>query len=1180
MGRVMRFVTTGELEKELKELNVSLFNLMSGNRLLDRISSALTAYVLQDEAGVREILIFHKHTPRRFIFKRSTRISFKDRDQKNVFYDIVFDENFGGLQAMLYHTDGERLFILQDDKADMKGGKLSELRYTLFESSYAELQIHILHLVDGIHIQCLDKTGDSLLHFCSFDLVADPIQRFIHYMQEMSFPFYQVAENAFLKKVHANAKEICESNLMQKAFESNLLSVSDIMLSATKLYLFICKNAHLKAENEFICRIIRECISVAPKKMNSLTYDLMRELLEDKFYSQYISGNNIILYSMHVCANDLSLESFFDLIDLLAMFKNYLAGKEARLEIIIHGDDLVEKLNSFLVWTKDRNYDEFSAFLSDLGNISFVLCEDTEFDWFTYYINIEKKTKAICSDVISNLSAMLNDKIEIIALDSYAGPKTLLYSNKNIYIFHQKCDCSHLEYRQGDNLFCINTAFFDTETDEHMNSDYLLINMDILIKKIFDQIDAYFDANSGKEKSFNHIIFCIDSQNKTPYAYINNCLMTVVNRCSMELIDRRVFSFVFRYIQKNHGTPNEIIIKYKNDTGYYFKQPGVQTTDAIESRRRKAIQSGGIWAYDIPDLLKIVADEFRVKNHIDKPHDPSYEKFIELEVDPASIEIDEKTGMIDCDKGSLILALADNGSPRPQGKNIAGVIIGVQTLDLGIGLKVMRVLIIGDLTHVSKGAITSEECLRINLAIQYAYKHGLPIDWFSASFGVKIDNDSGVENLDASASTCRTIVRYSQDYGMPINIVVCDTNIGAQSYWDALAAICLDTHSILIMTAKGAMSLTGHLALTSAFYKNLHSDDIPTYAKRLFPQGLQSLAGYRQVHGPNGEATEYASNISQACEKLLRHHFYTYAEHFQQMAGDRPGGHDYHSRSIYEHTSSDSKISIKQELKKIMNGLIANRYAIIEAFRDQDSPDPLYLWEDATGWDVAVLQSGCMPQISSTIVCEIILGNRPVMLIFPPLGSLTPLDSEVIAKAIGKASGHLPVVILGYLTGFNSDPLSMQNKQLSQGASIVRAIVHYQGALIIINLGCMIGGSYVVFSRQLNSCIRIIAVEGAKAQVTGGNIASKVIFHSRICKKAKAELQNKFITSTALELKPDKNSVDAAFRAIVSEMEEKEGKAFEKIHDAQRAKSVGSVDVIIPAAEIRREVIYQIEDIL
>jgi hypothetical protein len=68
--------------------------------------------------------------------------------------------------------------------------------------------------------------------------------------------------------------------------------------------------------------------------------------------------------------------------------------------------------------------------------------------------------------------------------------------------------------------------------------------------------------------------------------------------------------------------------------------------------------------------------------------------------------------------------------------------------------------------------------------------------------------DSGTENLDWCARSIRRIVEFTQAGG-EINVVVDGINVGAQPYWNAEATMLMHTRGILVMTAEGAMVLTG-----------------------------------------------------------------------------------------------------------------------------------------------------------------------------------------------------------------------------------------------------------------------------------------------------------------------------------------------------------------------------------
>lgn len=601
----------------------------------------------------------------------------------------------------------------------------------------------------------------------------------------------------------------------------------------------------------------------------------------------------------------------------------------------------------------------------------------------------------------------------------------------------------------------------------------------------------------------------------------------------------------------------------------------------------------------IPELLDQVVANF---NHqYGKSHKQS--SFVELELDLESIKIHEKTKSIDYNTGKLIPVLNQNGQRAYKELHVGAVIVGIRTDDMGIGIPIKRVLIIGDLAHPRNAVISSIECTLINAAIRYAAKEELPIDWFAASYGVEISADKGVESLDASASTAREIVKYASHHGVPINVIIDSENIGAQVYWNALATIVQESRGILIMTEQGTMALTGHRALVSALYSKLHSLDISTYTKKLFPEGLRSLGGYASIYGPNAEAMIGVPDLKAACEALMHHHYYSYQSKLTQIVSCRK-----RPKAAAEKDLSVDMDQFKKEITALQSGLKPNEQIILNYLKDPNFPPPLRFWQDAQGIQDQSLEKGRLSQKPSTIVQEMIIGSRPTMVIFPPVGPLTPFDSLIIAKAIYKANGRLPVLIIGNLTGFNSDPLSMQNSQLFAGSSIVKAIVDHEGPIIIVNLGCLIGGSYVVFSKELNPQLHILALEGARIQVVGGHIATKIIFHSKILKEARKFIEvssealsnsvkhshphhitahkghpgtsEKSIKGYPSRLNEIDKEMDSVLRRLVEEFEKWEASCYDKQHTVERALQLGAIDEIISIKHLKKAIIRHREEIL
>lgn len=587
----------------------------------------------------------------------------------------------------------------------------------------------------------------------------------------------------------------------------------------------------------------------------------------------------------------------------------------------------------------------------------------------------------------------------------------------------------------------------------------------------------------------------------------------------------------------------------------------------IEQRELQIISKGAVWAYRIPLLIESLAEEFRHKQ-LASAEKARFSGFIELDLDHSKTVIHPTTGSIDYNYGELMPV------DRPIGQNEAGVVIGIKTDDLGLGYPVKRLLIIGDLSHASRGAIRGQECIRINAAIRYAAREKIPIDWFAASYGVQIHRERGVEGLDAAASTLREIVDNCHHKGLQINFIINETNIGAQSYWDSMGAIIHDTSGIIIMTPGGSMALTGPKSLACALYSTVPSEKIGSYTDALYPEGLQSLSGYRRVHGPNGDSTLFAETLSDAIRGLLLHHYYGYLKTNEHLAQKR--------RSYFEYIPAiDEQESLQKEMDNFLKGLKPNRMSILNYLHDYGSPQALQFWQDAKGIQKQLPQNGDLPQEASTIVEEMLIGGYPTLVIFTPTGPLTPADANIISRAIYKANSRMQVLIIGSLSGFSCDPLSMENRQLLEGAFIAKAIVEHKGPIVICNLGSLVGGTFAVFNKQLNKDLRIIAIEGARVQVIGGKSAAKVVFHSSICKQADQDSRVvQAIQKIAKRSLEEKAEVSHELRSkVISEIEEREGLLFDKFHNAQRAMKVKSIDQIASFTSLKEAIISNFEEL-
>jgi hypothetical protein len=85
------------------------------------------------------------------------------------------------------------------------------------------------------------------------------------------------------------------------------------------------------------------------------------------------------------------------------------------------------------------------------------------------------------------------------------------------------------------------------------------------------------------------------------------------------------------------------------------------------------------------------------------------------------------------------------------------------------------------------------------VAIDLAEREGLPVEWVPISAGARIAMDSGTENLDATARVVRRIITFTERGGV-IHLIVYGVNVGAQSYWNALATMVGRGRGVLVMT--------------------------------------------------------------------------------------------------------------------------------------------------------------------------------------------------------------------------------------------------------------------------------------------------------------------------------------------------------------------------------------------
>jgi acetyl-CoA carboxylase carboxyltransferase component len=164
-------------------------------------------------------------------------------------------------------------------------------------------------------------------------------------------------------------------------------------------------------------------------------------------------------------------------------------------------------------------------------------------------------------------------------------------------------------------------------------------------------------------------------------------------------------------------------------------------------------------------------------------------------------------------------------------------------------------------------------------------------------------------------------------------------------------------------------------------------------------------------------------------------------------------------------------------------------------------------------------------------------------------------------------------VVLANLSGFDGSPESLRNIQLEYGAEIGRAIVNFDGPIVLCVVSRYHGGAFVVFSATLNDRMEVLAVEGSFASVIGGAPAAAVVFTRDVDERTQRDERVR-----ALEAQGASQAEIATVRdAVRTEKLGEVAAEFDAVHSVQRAQDVGSVHRIIPAARLRPELVAAIE---
>jgi acetyl/propionyl-CoA carboxylase alpha subunit/acetyl-CoA carboxylase carboxyltransferase component len=514
---------------------------------------------------------------------------------------------------------------------------------------------------------------------------------------------------------------------------------------------------------------------------------------------------------------------------------------------------------------------------------------------------------------------------------------------------------------------------------------------------------------------------------------------------------------------------------------------------------------------------------------------------------------------------------------RPYGHNKAGLIAGVvSTPTERYPEGISRVVLCGDPLK-ALGAVSEAECARIIAALDLAEQLRLPVEWFAISAGARISMDSGTENMDWVARALKRIVEFTQSGG-EINVVVAGINVGAQPYWNAEATMLMHTNGILVMTPDSAMVLTGKQSLD--FSGGVSAED------------NFGIGGYDRVMGPNGQAQYWAPDLAAARDILMAHYDHSYI-HPGESGPRRAETSDPADRDVtfYPHDPADSGFTTVGDIFSSATNPDRKKAfdirTLMRAVSDQDH-QVLERWVGMSDAETAVVQDA---HVGGFPVCLLGIESKSVPRRgFPPTdgpdtytsGTLFPRSSKKTARAINAATGNRPLVVLANLSGFDGSPDSMRNLQLEYGAEIGRAVVNFDGPIVFVVVSRYHGGAFVVFSKALNERMTVLAVEGSFASVIGGAPAAAVVFSRDVDARTNSDprvkdLEARLADASGVEHARLATQLAEVRTAVRSEKLGQVAAEFDSVHSIHRAVSVGSVDAVIKAAELRPRIIAALE---